>query len=278
MDLLVILLAVPFGLLAGGVVTMLVDRIPDAAPLTFGSRCPACEAPLRLAETIPVVSWLTRRGVCSHCGDRITPAYPVVELVTMGLWVAVAARFGWSWTVLPPLVLATALIALSVIDMYVYRLPDRLVFPSIGVSAVVMVVAAFGLDYPKALTRALLGMVLYGGMLFVLHLISPRGMGFGDVKLALLLGLHLGWASGTVYVDAISVLTFVFYALLISCMIGGIGGLLIAILRKRFGKAVMPDPEAVEGQPKRLLAQSMPFGPALAIGTMIVVLFAESVG
>ena len=278
MDLLVILLAIPVGLLAGGFVTMLVDRIPDATPLTVGSRCPACEVPLSLVDTLPVVSWFARKGACRHCGDRITPAYPVVELATMALFVAVAARFGWHWTLLPPLVLATALIALSVIDMYVYRLPDRLVFPAIGVSIVVMVVAAFGIDYPKALTRAALGLVLYGGMLFVLHLISPRGMGFGDVKLALLLGLHLGWAAGTVYVGVAAVFTLVFYALLIACLLGGVGGLLIAIIRRRSSRDVLPDPEAEEGQPKRLLAQSMPFGPALATGTMIVVLFAEHLG
>ena len=279
MDLLVILLAIPIGLVAGGFVTMLVDRIPDKAPLTLGSRCPFCEHPLGLHEMVPVVSWLAQRGRCRHCDDKITPAYPVVELVTMALWVAAAAQFGWNWTLLPPLVLVTALTALSVIDMFVYRLPDRLVFPSLVLSAIAIVIAALGLDRPSAIGKAAGGMAIYGGFLLVLHLISPKGMGFGDVKLALLLGLHLGWAAGSVFIPWVSVFRAVFYALLVSCLIGGIGGLLIAILRRRLKRDVMPDPEAEEaGQPRRLLSQSMPFGPALAVGTLIVVFFVESFG
>jgi prepilin signal peptidase PulO-like enzyme (type II secretory pathway) len=119
-------------------------------------------------------------------------------------------------------------------------------------------------------------MALYGGFLLILHLISPKGMGFGDVKLALLLGVHLGWAAGSAWIGWRPVIRAVFYALLLSCLIGGIGGLLVAILRRRLQRDVMPDPEAEEGQPKRLLAQSMPFGPALAAGTVIVVLFLDS--
>ena len=276
MDLLVIILAVPFGLLAGGFATMLVDRIPDATPLSVRSRCPFCEHELRVADTVPVVSWFARRGRCRHCDTPITPAYPWVELLTMGLWVGVAARFGWDWRLLPPLILVTALMALSVIDMYVYRLPDRLVFPALGLSLVAVVIAGFGIDHPPSIVRAIVGMLLYGGFLLILHLISPRGMGFGDVKLALLLGLHLGWAAGSMWTEWVVVFRLVFYGLLLACVIGGIGGIGLALVRRMLKREVVPDPEATEGQPTRLLAQSMPFGPALAAGTVVVVLFADS--
>jgi leader peptidase (prepilin peptidase)/N-methyltransferase len=278
MDLLVIVLAVPIGLVVGGFVTMLVDRIPDKTPLTLRSRCPFCEQQLGHADTIPVLSWFRLGGSCPHCGHRITPAYPVVEVLTMLLWVAVAVDHGWEWTLLPPLVLVTSTLGLSVIDMYVYRLPDRLVFPSLGLSLLTMVVAGVGIDRPSAITKALGGMALYGGFLLVMHLISPRGMGFGDVKLALLLGLHLGWAAGSVWVGWTPVFRLVFYALLLSCLVGGVGGVLIAILRRRLSRDLLPDPEAGEdGQPTRLLSQSMPFGPALAAGTVVVVFFADAI-
>ncbi|MDW3218845.1 MAG: prepilin peptidase [Acidimicrobiales bacterium] len=276
MDLLVIILAVPIGLLAGGFATMLVDRIPDATPLTLRSRCPFCTHDLAVRDTVPVLGWVARRGRCRHCDERITPAYPWVELVTMGLWVAVAARFGWDWRLLPPLILVTALVALSTIDMYVYRLPDRLVFPSLGLSLIAVVVAGFGIDHPPSIVRALAGMALYGGFLLILHLISPRGMGFGDVKLALLLGLHLGWAAGSFWTDWVVVFQLIFYGLLVSCGVGAVGGLLLAVVRRAMRRDVVPDPLATEGQPTRLLSQSMPFGPALAVGTIVVVLFAES--
>ncbi len=281
MDTLIVILAIPLGLVVGGLVTMLVDRVPDKTPLSWGSRCPQCEHALSFGDSLPVVSWLVRRGRCRHCGDPITPAYPVVELVTAGLFVAVAARFGAEWVVLPPLILVTSLMALSMIDLYVYRLPDRIVFPALGASATTMVVVAFAIDRPGALGRAALGAGGFFLLLFVAHLISPRGMGFGDVKLALLLGLHLGWIAGSNYVGWSAVVRLVFYALLMSSLLGVVVGLLLAVLRRSTGRDLIADPEAdaeaAGSQPQRLLGNSFPFGPALAAGTMIAVLFSDAV-
>ncbi len=281
MDTLIVILAIPLGLVVGGFVTMLVDRVPDKTPLSWGSRCPQCDHALSFGDSLPVISWLARRGRCRHCHDRITPAYPVVELITAGMFVAVAARFGAEWEVLPPLILVTSLMALSVIDLYVYRLPDRIVFPALGISAIAIVVVAFAIDRPGALGRAALGAVGFFLLLFVAHLISPRGMGFGDVKLALLLGLHLGWIAGSTYVGWSAVVRLVFYALLISSVFGVVVGLLLAVLRRGTGRDLITDPavdsEADAGQPQRFLGNSFPFGPALATGTMIVVLFSDTV-
>ncbi len=270
-----IAVAVPLGLLAGGFVTMLVDRVPDKTPLTWRSRCPHCAHTLSTLDSIPVLSWLRHRGRCRHCAMAITPAYPVVELVTTALVVTVAVRYGADWVVIPPLILVVALMALSVIDLYVYRLPDLIVFPALGVSAVAMVVVAFAIDHPEALGRAAAGALGYFGLLLVAHLISPRGMGFGDVKLALLLGLHLGWVAGSTYVGWSPVIRLVFYALLIGCFLGVVVGL--GLLRRSTGREVVADPEAEEGQPARLLAHSFPFGPALAAGAVITVLFSDTV-
>jgi leader peptidase (prepilin peptidase)/N-methyltransferase len=263
------------GLVAGGFATMLVDRIPDKTPLSLRSRCPQCEHPLSIADAVPVLSWLRRRS-CRHCGAAVTVAYPLVELATAGLFVAAVARYGVEWELLPPLVLIVALVSLSMIDMYVYRLPDRLVFPGLGVSALAIVVAAFGIDRPSAIGRAAVGMATYFLILFIAHLISPRGMGFGDVKLALLLGVHLGWTAGSRYVGWSPVFRLVVWALLLGCLVGVIGGLSVALLRKG-GKNVVADPEAEDGQPNRLLGHSFPFGPALAAGTLVVMFFSDTV-
>ncbi len=277
MDTVIVFWAIPGGLLIGGFVTMLVDRVPDKTPLSWHSRCPHCEHPLSLADTLPLISWIARRGRCRHCGVTVTFAYPVVELVTAGLFVAIALRFGADWVVIPPLVLATALMALSVIDLYVYRLPDRIVFPALAVSAASMVVVALAIDRPGALARAAVGAAGYFVLLLIIHLISPRGMGFGDVKLALLLGLHLGWIAGSTYVGWSPVVRLLFYALMMGCLIGVVAGLLVAVLRRSTGRDVVADPEAEDGQPKRLLGNSFPFGPALAVGTMVAVLYSDAV-
>ncbi len=102
-------------------------------------------------------------------------------------------------------------------------------------------------------------------------------MGFGDVKLSLLLGLHLGWAAGSVYVGWAAVFRFIFWALLLASLIGVSGGLLLAVLRRALSRRVLADPEAADGDPARLLSHSFPFGPALAAGTLIVVMFSETV-
>ncbi len=263
------------GLVAGSFATMLVDRIPDKTPLSLRSHCAHCGHGLGFAEVIPVLSWLRRRA-CRHCDAPITVAYPVVELATAALFVAAGARFGLEWEILPPLVLIVAVVALSVIDMYVYRLPDRLVFPSLALSAVTVVIAAFGIDRPSAIGRAAAGMGLYFGILLVAHLISPKGMGFGDVKLAALLGLHLGWTAGSRYLGWSPVFRLVVWGLLLGCLLGVIGGVSVALLRKG-GRNVVEDPEAEEGQPARLLGHSFPFGPALAAGTVLIMFFSDTV-
>ena len=192
------------------------------------------------------------------------------------LFVVVAIKFGPEWQILPPLILVAALVALSVIDLYVYRLPDLITFPAIGASLLAIVAVAVVIDRPVAIGRALLGAAVYFTLLLVAHLVSPRGMGFGDVKLSLLLGLHIGWVSGSTYVGWSPVVRLVFVALLIGSVIGVVGGLLVAMARKT-GADVLVDPEAGDGQPARLLAQSIPFGPALAVGSVIAILFSQTI-
>ena len=197
--------------------------------------------------------------------------------VVSALWVAVALRFGWDWRVLPPLVLAVALVALSLVDLHSYRLPDRLVFSALGVSVAAMLAGAVATGELGVIGHAVVGMCVYFGFLLVVHLISPRGLGFGDVKLSLLLGLHLGWAAGIMHGDWGLVVRFVFWAQVLASLIGVVAGLTVGFLRRTLQRDGLPDPQAEGDNPARLLGQSFPFGPALACATMTVVLFAETV-
>lgn len=266
----------PVGLLVGGFVTMIVDRAPDRTALSVWSRCPYCETRLGWVDSVPVFSWFLLRRRCRHCSVPITGAYPVVEVLTALLFVAAFARFGAEWVVIPPLVMVTSLMALSVIDLYVYRLPDVVMGPAVLASLLSIVMVSIAVDRPGAIPRALMGGLLYFAILLIAHLISPRGMGFGDVKLAFLLGLHLGWVGGTFYIGWGPVLRLVMYALLLGSVIGVVVGGLIALLRRTLGWRILPDPQTDGDQPRRLLAQSFPFGPALAVGTTVAVLFADS--
>ncbi len=278
-----VILAAFGGLIVGGGVTMLAERTVRGEPLSFRSRCGSCEASLEVHETIPLLSWWLLSGRCRYCAERISLMHPSVEAVSAGLWVAVVLRFGWGWQSLAPLVAAGALPALSVVDLYSYRLPDRLVFWSLGLSIAAMLSGAAAVGDVGVVGYGILGMFVYFGVLLAVHLISPRGLGFGDVKLSLLLGLHLGWAAGITrsgwgsVADWVLVARLVFWAQLLASMLGLLGGLSLGVLRRKLNRDVLGDPQADRGRPTRLLESSFPFGPALACGTMTVVLFAESV-
>jgi len=143
------------------------------------------------------VSWLVLRGRCRDCGVGISPRYPLVEATTGVLFVLVAVRFldagAQAWAAPAYLYLAAVAVALALIDIDTHRLPNAIVLPSIPVMLVLLGVAS-------AVTGewARLGTSILGGLgLFVLYaamvLAYPRGMGLGDVKLAAVLGLALGW-------------------------------------------------------------------------------------
>ena len=116
-----------------------------------------------------------------------------IAIVCGVLFGALAARFEDSWALPAYLVLATALVALSVIDLELYILPNRIVYPLALAMIVLLTLAAVGDDDFDAIVRGLLAGVVAFTIFFVLHMISPRSMGFGDVKLAFVLGLSLGW-------------------------------------------------------------------------------------
>jgi leader peptidase (prepilin peptidase)/N-methyltransferase len=168
---------------------------------------------------------------------------PLVELATAFLFVLAALRFGLAWELPAFLFLAAAGVLLAVIDLQHHLLPNRVVLPSIAIGAVLLLVAALAEQDRDALLRAVLGSVVLFVVFLVLALISPSGLGFGDVKLAALLGLYLGWLGwGAVVVGGAA--GFVIQALLAL-------GLLVS---RRIGP---------RGE--------LPFGPAMLLGALVAI-------
>ncbi len=184
------------GLFVGSFLNVVIHRVPDGLSVVRpGSACPQCGHPVRARDNVPVLSWLLLRGRCRDCGWRISARYPSVEAVTAVLFVLVGIRFGEGEG--PFLVAALALVAggvaLFLIDLDRQRLP----FVITGVVAALVVVALAG-DVivgstglrPVALLSVGLWLAVYGGVWLAT---AGRGMGLGDVALAPLLGLALGW-------------------------------------------------------------------------------------
>jgi leader peptidase (prepilin peptidase)/N-methyltransferase len=143
------------------------------------------------------------------------------------------------------------LVVLSVVDIREHRLPNRIVLPAIAVGLAGIVAVSLVDGEPGDIGRAVLGGVLYGGLLVIPHLINPAGMGFGDVKLGVLLGLFLGWLAD----DVSSVITLVFAAAILGMVLGLVIGLVV-----RAG-----------------WRGAFPLGPALAAAAIVVIVARDAV-
>ncbi len=198
-----------FGIAIGSFLNVVVWRVPRGESVVHpASHCPACDHPIRSRDNVPVLSWLILRGRCRDCGEPISPRYPAVELGTGVAFVGVAVwavNSPW-FTVDTPLALTSSLlaiaaylyltavsIALAIIDLETFRLPNVIVLPSLAVVTVLLGAAALLRSDLGQLVTALVGSVILLAFYFLLRLVSRGGMGLGDVKLAPTLGMALGW-------------------------------------------------------------------------------------
>jgi len=187
------------------------------------------------------------------------------------------ARFGVGWNTIPPLVAAVSLLTLSVVDWRCGRLPDAVTFPASAASLAAIAAASAATGRAGAIVTAVAAALGYGAVMWVAHELRPSGLGFGDVKLSPLLGLHIGWTAATFHNGWWAAASLVAQALMLSCLIGLGTGCVQALLRRR-RREPPPDPGRAPASPSgtRMFDTAFPFGPALAGGTMIAVLFSEA--
>lgn len=252
------------GAAIGSFLNVVIHRVPAGVSVVHPpSACPACAAPVRPYDNIPIISWFVLRGRCRDCGAPFSGRYAVVELITAlafaGLAVlqlpAVLAATSASAAIAAALVLVALLyfaavsIALAAIDLDTHRLPDSIVLPSYVVLAVLLGAAALLTGDLEGAARTAAGAgILFGGYL-LLALISPRGMGMGDVKLAGVIGLVLGFSGWA----ALAVGT------LAAFLLGGVVG--IALI--------------VAGRARR--NTGIPFGPWMLGGAWVGILLGEPI-
>ncbi|MGH9069398.1 MAG: prepilin peptidase, partial [Acidimicrobiales bacterium] len=131
------------GLAVGSFLNVVIYRVPRHASVVHPrSACTSCGAGIRPFDNVPVASWLILKGHCRHCHAGISARYPAVESLTALLFVGIALRFGWSWTLPAELVLVAGLVALAGCDLDNYLLPKRIVYPTLLGVAVAALVAA----------------------------------------------------------------------------------------------------------------------------------------
>jgi leader peptidase (prepilin peptidase) / N-methyltransferase len=190
----VIIVSGVFGLLVGSFLNVVIWRVPRGESVVHPrSRCPGCEAPIRERDNVPVLSWLLLRGRCRDCAAPISVRYPLVELATSLLFAGLAWRIGARWSLPAFLYLGAVGLALAAIDLDTHRLPNALTLPAYPVAAALLTAAALLDHHPGVLLRAATSAAMLFALYGLLWVLYPGGMGLGDVKLAGVLGLYLGY-------------------------------------------------------------------------------------
>lgn len=210
------------------------------------SRCPHCGHKIKPWENIPVVSYLFLRGKCSNCKASISVRYPLIELVTGLLSVAVIYYVGVNWNGLAALIFTWSLIALTMIDFDTYLLPDDITLPLLWLGLIANSFGAFT-DLPSALWGAVAGYLALWSVYKVFKLLTGKeGMGYGDFKLLAALGAWMGWQ-------------MLPQIILLSSLVGAVIGISMIVIR---------------GRDKNI---PIPFGPYLAIAGWIAFVWGDTI-
>jgi len=231
-------LALAPGLALGSFLNVVAARVPRRTSIvTPASACIDCGTPIGRRDNIPLLSWVLLRGHCRHCGVRISPLYPAVELATALLVAACVLDFGLSPRMVVAAYFCAVLVAVTATDLTHRIIPNRIVVPAAAVILVAQTALEPSLQWALAALAA-------SGFLFLAVVTYPAGMGMGDVKLALVMGAALG--------KTVS----------IALMIGMFAALVPAvILLARHGQAARK--------------MGIPFGPFLALGSVVALFFGE---
>ncbi len=228
------------GAVLGSFANVLIYRLPrQESIVTPGSRCPHCRNPIRPWDNLPILSYLLLRGRCRHCGAPIAVRYLIVELAAGGLFAGLVWQYGVTLTALRFAILVIPLLVAFFTDLEWNLIPNAVTYPGILVGLVFG--AASGTLVPSL--AAAFGA---GGVFLLIGVLSHGGMGGGDMKLAAMIGAFLGVPG-------------VIVALFLAVAIGAAGAVVLLALRLRTRK------------------DTMPFGPALAVGAMIAVFESDAI-
>ncbi len=234
-----------FGLMVGSFANVCIARLPKKESVIFpASHCPKCNKPIHMMDNIPLISYLLLKGQCRNCQLKISPIYPAIELITGLLMAAVFYRFGFSWECLIFGIVVPALVIITVIDIEHQIIPDIITLPGIPLGL------AAG-SYMNGWLDSVLGLALGGGMFWLLaegyfRLRGKMGMGGGDIKYIAAAGALMGW---------VQVLFIIFIGALAGGIFGGIG----------------------MGVKKLNFLSRIPFGPFLALATLISIFFGDPI-
>ncbi len=237
------------GLCIGSFLNCVIYRLENNKKMTARSYCPKCKKELKWYDLVPVLSFFILQGKCRNCKKKISWQYPLVEISTALIFLII---FNFQFSIFNflnlsfLLCIACFLIIIFVYDLKHYLILDSVLFPAIAITIIYDLFLSFAIKYnPYYFLNYLLAAAVGSGFFLFIFLVSKgRWMGFGDVKLAVLLGLILGWPD-------------ILVSLFLAFFFGAIIGLILMAFKKKG------------------LKSEIPFGPFLIAGTFISMLWGQ---
>ena len=234
----VIALFFSLGLIIGSFLNVCIYRLPRGESVVFTpSHCTNCGCRIGARDLVPLLSYLWLKGRCRSCGMLISPLYPFIELLTGLLFAAAYLHSGLTTLLLKQLFLIAILVVVSLIDLKYYIIPDRMIIFSLACGILLNLLAR-----DLSFLSAILGLAAAAAFLLAPALIYRGGMGGGDIKLAAVIGFFLGWPNGLL-------------AVFLGCLLAALIGIVLVLTRLKGRK------------------DAIPFGPYLAVGTMLAMFF-----
>ena len=239
-----------FGAIIGSFLNVCIYRMPRNLSIIMpSSRCTSCNNPIRPFDNIPILSYILLRGKCRYCKKYISLRYPLVEALNAFLYVIVLWRFGLGWNSVLYCILMSSLVVITFIDLDFQIIPDRITLVGIPVG---LIAGSFLLPDPflraaqLGYRTSLSGFLVGGGLFYLIAVLSRGGMGGGDIQMMAMVGALMGWKS-------------VLLTMFLGSLAGSVVGLFLMIFKGKGRKS------------------KIPFGPFLALGTIITLFFGQEI-
>lgn len=244
------LLVFVFGLIIGSFLNVCIYRLPrEMSIIRPPSACPSCKNQVKPLDNIPLISYIMLKGKCRYCGERISIRYPMVELLNGIFYLLIFYSFGFGWHLIPLFAFISAMIVITFIDLEFQIIPDVITLPGTGVgiisSSLLLSDPLFNINQSGILAglfNSFIGILVGGGLFFLIAVVSRGGMGGGDIKMMAMVGAFIGW-------KGVLLVTF------IGSLSGSIVGIFLMFLKGKDRKT------------------KVPFGPFLALGSAITLFF-----
>jgi len=235
------------GLIIGSFSNVCIFRIPKKESIVFpSSHCTSCQHRIKAIDNIPVLSYIFLKGKCRNCGEKISIRYPTVELLTAVIYILIYSIYGWTIITLIYLILSSALIIISFIDLDEQIIPDEISLPGIILGFII----SFFMPY-ITVYNSFFGILAGGGIIYIIAILGSaifkkEAMGGGDVKLAAMIGAFLGWK-------------LVILSLFVGFFMGAVAGLFLIGLKIKSKEDLIP------------------FGPFIVLGSFIAMFWGNNI-